>query len=260
MKSQVSLFMVVILFLTSCMGISSGDRNRIVLTHNELSAGHLQLADEVTLVCMRNEIYSGALNDLVSWKNSQELFKRLAKDYLKINKIETVNAVNDKKLKSFFSDFKGQRLVLYFSSHLLSEGYLVFGNGERLSLEVFAEYLNSLEVPTLLIFDTCYAGKLKSLLNNPKVSVFYTGMEDELVYDLRIKGQKLSVDKKFHYLRKYLKVVYGMDERYFSLFSVLLFDALITGDKLKDLKEVFKRVVKENNKIRVFLEWGTTRK
>ena len=77
--------------------------------------------------------------------------------------------------------------------------------GERLSLEVFAEYLNSLEVPTLLIFDTCYAGKLKSLLNNPKVSVFYTGMEDELVYDLRIKGQKLSVDKSFMLSSKVFK-------------------------------------------------------
>ncbi|MCH2204577.1 MAG: hypothetical protein MK132_01730 [Lentisphaerales bacterium] len=248
--------MLIILFLSACMSISPEQQKRIIYTHEQLSVGGLDLADDITFVCMRNEFYSGRLNNLVSWKNSQELMKSVAEDYLKIDKFVTIEAVDQVKLQDFFTNLRGKRLILYFSSHLLSNGHIIFGNEEKLGLKVFADYVNSLQVPTLLIFDTCYSAKLKPFLSNKNVSVFYTGKSDELVYDMRIKGQKLSVDEKFNFLRKYLHVIYDWQERNFSLFSVLFVDSLISGRKPNNLGQLFEQMIKGNEEVRKVFGMG----
>ena len=116
-------------------------------------------------------------------------------------------------------------------------------------LREFSKYLNDLKVPTLLIFNTCYAAKLKKYLKNPLVSVFYTGDKRQLVYDLRISGQKYSVSKKFKRLRDYLSVNYNLGHKVYTPFSLLLLNEYLFDGYESKLSYLFAKIISENEKI-----------
>lgn len=248
-------------YLVFVLSLLSGISCSVALTEEEedyfrnlkrsSKIANLEKAKEIDLVFMRNTFYPGPLNDLKGWRNSQELEEILFTEYFGVDDqdVEIIEEVNSAKVKSFFENYRGERLILSFSSHLLFSENIAFGDQTFLHLREFSGYLNKMKVPTLLIFNTCYAENLKKHLNNPMVSVFYTGGKRQLVYDLRISGQKYSVSKKFKGLRSFLSVNYGREQKVYTPFTLLFMNEYIFGSNLRSFSDLLNRVISENEKI-----------
>lgn len=242
------LILISIVLLSGCSHFSS----EVHLTEKEkslYSSIHVSLksfkgienAQSTKVLIYRNWQYTGLWNDLESWKMSQELFRNVCIDYWKIpaENITTVEHDRAGQLEYYLSNFKGERLIIYFVSHQNSKGQIILNTGEEYPTRRFAEKLNNLKCKTLLLFDTCYAEHLKEHLKNSNVSVYYGSPDKKEAYDFRPQGQKPSLNEMSEKCRKFIKAAWDIDLKSVSPFGFYSVKALLEdsyeGFKLNDL-------------------------
>ena len=191
--------------------------------------GGIEKAKETHVLLYRNWEYSGFWNDLESWKESQEIFRNICLDYWKIphKNIKTIEHDKAGGLEFYLKNFKGSRLIIYFVSHQSSKSQIILNNGSEYSTSRFANLLNNLKSKTFLIFDTCYAEKLKSRLKNNNVSVYYASSAEKEAYDFRPRGQKPSLNEMSEKTQKFIKAAWAIDVKSISPFGFFMVKSLL---------------------------------
>jgi hypothetical protein len=234
MYKKILLF-VIILHLFSCrhfsgeLNLSEAEKEECISENQRLSKSKgLQKADETDVLLYRNWQYTGLWNNLASWKMSQDLFEKVCTDYLKIDstRIKTIEHDRAGKLEHYLKNYSGQRLIIYFVSHQTSKGQIVLNNGNYYPTKRFAALLNNLKCETLLIFETCYAEKLKKYLKNDKVSVYYAASNSKEAYDFRPRGQKPSLNEMCRETEEFIKGAWEIDLKSVSPFGFYFIKAM----------------------------------
>ena len=189
----------------------------------------IEEAEETHVLLYRNWEYSGFWNDLESWKMSQELFKNICLDYWKVpqENVKTIEHDRAGALEFYLKNFKGSRLIIYFVSHQSSDSHIILNNGAKYSTRRFANLLNGLKSKTFLIFDTCYAEKLKTMVDSNKVSVYYASPAEKEAYDFRPRGQKPSLNEMSEKTQKFIKAAWGIDVKSVSPFGFFMVKSLL---------------------------------
>jgi hypothetical protein len=251
------LFLLCVILFSSCAGLSKEDRAAYLGKHDSLLLGG-NLKKDVDVLFYRNVEYSGR-SDLTSWYNSQKILEFMCVDYwgISASRVKVIQGDSGVRLLEYLKNYKGSSLIISFSSHLESDGQLILHGGNRMPLSVLAKVLNELSVETLLLFDTCYAGLLKPHIDNPLVSVVYTGLSDEQVLDLRVRGQRPSLSSMCSYSAGYAFAVWSRKEMEYSPFGIFLLKAYLEGSKRPlQLGELLEKTFKYNEDMREIFGMG----
>ncbi|NQZ58369.1 MAG: hypothetical protein HRT88_12990 [Lentisphaeraceae bacterium] len=156
-----------------------------------------------------------------------------------------------KELLDFIESYQGRRLIIYFVSHQNSSAEIILADGSVLKTQVLAQSLNKLKVPTLVIFDTCYAALLKQFLRNDKVSVYYASSENQVAYDFRLRGQKPSLTKLCKETRAFIKGAWNENIISSSPYGFFFLQSIIEmRGKKSTLGDLFESIFQKNQEIR----------
>ena len=230
------LILLNVILISSChhfsgkLSLSEKEVRKFSTIHESLKRSKgLELANDTDVLIYSNWRYSGLWNNLESWRMSQKLFTNICTDYWKISaqRITVIEHDRAGKLEHFLRNYKGKRLIVYFSSHQTSKSQIVLHDGSHYSTRRFADRLNELKCDTWLIYDTCYADLLKKYLTSEKVSVYYAAPKSQEAYDFRPKGQKPSLNKMSEETAKFIKAAWDIDLKSVSPFGFYLVKAML---------------------------------
>ncbi|MCM8530778.1 MAG: hypothetical protein NE330_06410 [Lentisphaeraceae bacterium] len=206
---------------------------------------------ETSLLLYGNVNYSSPWNDLNSWRASQLEFTGFCHDYFSLKKENTSKIFGGRwdELIHFLEAYRGENLILYFSSHVTSTGYVVLENGSKVSLRALSSVLNKVKYEVLVIFDTCHAGQLSEQVSSKNVSLLLASQAEELAYDVRLKGTKPTLNTMFSKLRHFQKEVRREDSSSYSLLGALLLDGLLNS-RGKTLNQVIDGIQTRSLKVK----------
>jgi len=183
---------------------------------------------------------------LAPWEHSLDALQILARDEWKTPVQRTQNLSADEFLRWLAGTPGTDPVILYFATHQLRDGSLLFAHGPRLPAKDFIVAVNRLAESrrVTLINDSCYAEKLESCGQFvPNVVRLYACRSREISDETKLRDSSPAAMNFFRPERDWLESRTGQRVPSASFLALLLCKASREGKPIRSLRDEFDRQV-----------------